>query len=88
MVLNYVRGDYQFQIGGENITCRNVSSGFSVPWGFMGLEYSGRGDIELLLDYDAGLLDDAHGKKCHRAPTRIAWRRSGAAGQDPRRSGT
>jgi thioesterase domain-containing protein/acyl carrier protein len=59
VVLNYVRGDYQFQIGGENITCRNVSSGFSVPWGFMGLEYSGRGDMELLLDYDAGLLDGA-----------------------------
>jgi thioesterase domain-containing protein/acyl carrier protein len=57
VVLNYVRGDYRFQIGGDDITCRNISSGFSVPWGFMGLEYSGRGDIELLLDYDAGLLD-------------------------------
>jgi thioesterase domain-containing protein/acyl carrier protein len=59
VVLNYVRGDYQFQIGGQNITCRNVSSGFSVPWGFMGLEYFGRDDVELLLDYDAGLLDSA-----------------------------
>ena len=57
VVLNYVRADYQFRIGSDEIMCRNLSSGFSVPWGFMGLEYSGHRDIALSLDYDSGLLD-------------------------------
>ncbi len=56
VVVNYVRNDYGFDIGGEPIVCKNVSSGFAVPWGFMALDYR-RGDgLDLFLDYDRGLI--------------------------------
>jgi thioesterase domain-containing protein/acyl carrier protein len=59
VVVNYVRNDYGFDIGGEPITCKNVSSGFAVPWGFMALDYR-RGDgLDLFLDYDQGLIGRA-----------------------------
>lgn len=59
VVVNYVRNDYGFDIGGAPIVCKNVSSGFAVPWGFMALDYR-RGDgLDLFLDYDQGLIGPA-----------------------------
>jgi thioesterase domain-containing protein len=56
VVLNYVRNDYDFKIGGNPVSCENLSSGFFVPWAIMALEYSVGGPIEVVVDYDPGQI--------------------------------
>lgn len=61
-VINYVRNDYEFEVGGAPITCTNLSSGFASPWSIMALEYSSRA-LTLIVDYDQGRVssDKAEG---------------------------
>jgi thioesterase domain-containing protein/acyl carrier protein len=55
VVVNYVRNDYGFELGGAPVTCVNLSSGFASPISIMALEYGAEG-LNFVLDYDHGRI--------------------------------
>lgn len=54
--VNYVRGDYGFDIAAAPIACANLSAGFAVPWSIMGLEFGGDQPLRIVIDYDPGRI--------------------------------
>ncbi len=56
VLINYVRNDYGFDIGGAPISCSNLSAGFVVPWSIMAMEYGVDDVIRIVIDYDAGRI--------------------------------
>jgi thioesterase domain-containing protein/acyl carrier protein len=55
VVVNYIRNDYGFELGGAPVTCINLSSGFASPMNIMALEYGADG-LNLVIDYDPGRI--------------------------------
>ncbi len=56
VAINYVRNDFDFEIGGVSVECGNLSSGFVEPLRIMALEFSARAPISFVIDYDAGRI--------------------------------
>ncbi len=67
VVVNYVRNDYAFDLGGARIACTNLSAGFAVPWSIMALEYGSADAIQIVIDYDQGRIDPAEAAQFLRA---------------------
>jgi hypothetical protein len=65
--INYLRSDYDFDLGGAPVTCTNLSAGFVEPWRIMGLEFGTRDSlIRILLDYDHGRVGPAEAERVFR----------------------
>ena len=55
VVVNYIRNDYGFELGGAPVTCVNLSSGFAPAMNIMALEYGADG-LNIVIDYDPGRI--------------------------------
>jgi nonribosomal peptide synthetase DhbF len=56
IAINYVRTSYDFRLGGSPVTCDNLSAAFVEPWRIMALDYYEDRPLEIVIDYDDGLI--------------------------------